>query len=79
MLSEGKTPDGGLQGSEGSLQVKDSLKKTLCPLTSLTLHGVLSYLVTRRKAGGCSVVATLFLTARLEDSPSDRSSSASVC
>ena len=79
MLSEGKTPERGLQGSEGSFQMKDALKKPLYPLTSLTLHGVLSYLVTRRKTGGCSVVATLFLTARLEDSPSDRSSSASVC
>ena len=32
MMSKGKTPEVGLQGSEGSFQVKDALERPLRPL-----------------------------------------------
>ena len=34
MMSQGKTPESGLKGSEGSFQVKDALERPLRPLKS---------------------------------------------
>ena len=35
MMFQGKTPDGGLQGSEGSLQVKVILERPIRPILTL--------------------------------------------